>query len=49
MQWLKEDIDGKLKEKEKDPETGVTFERLGHCSDSLEYLICELLEDYYNK
>lgn len=49
MQWLKESIDGKLKEKEKDPETGVTYEKLGHCSDSLEYLICEILEDYYNK
>ncbi|WP_179022046.1 hypothetical protein [Winogradskyella forsetii] len=49
MQWLKEGIDGKLKEKEKDAETGVTFEKLGHTSDALEYLICEKLEEYYQK
>lgn len=49
MIWLKEDINGKLKEKEKDPETGVKFEKLGHCSDALEYMVVELLEDYYDK
>ena len=49
MQWLKESLDGKLKEKEKDAETGVVFEKLGHCSDAMEDFICELLEDYYNK
>lgn len=49
MQWLKESLDGKLKEKEKDPETGVVFEKLGHASDAKEYLVCELLEDYYDK
>ncbi len=31
MQWLKEGLDGKLKEKDKDPETGVVYEKLGHC------------------
>lgn len=49
MQWLKEGLDGKLKEKEKDPETGITYEKIGHCADALEYLVCELLEDYYDK
>ena len=49
FQWLKEDIDGKLKEKVKDTETKVTYEKLGHTSDALEYLVVELLEDYYDK
>lgn len=49
MQWLKEGLDGKLKEKEKDPETGVVYEKMGHTSDSLEYLVCEMLDDYYQK
>lgn len=49
MQWLKEGLDGKLKEKEKDAETGVTYEKLGHTSDALEYLIVEMLDDYYQK
>lgn len=47
MQWLKEGVDGKLKEKEKDPDTGESFEKYGHTSDALEYLVVELLEDYY--
>ncbi len=49
MQWLKEGLDGKLKEKEKDPDTGEKYEKYGHTSDALEYLICELLDDYYQK
>lgn len=49
FQWLKESLDGKLKELVKDAETGVKYEKLGHTSDALEYLVCELLEDYYDK
>lgn len=49
MQWLKEGVDGKFKEKEKDPETKESFEKLGHTSDALEYFIVELLDDYYQK
>ena len=48
FQWLKEGVNGKLKERVKDPETGATYEKLGHCSDALEALICELFEDYYS-
>lgn len=48
FQWLKEGVDGKLKERVKDPETGASYEKLGHCSDAVEYLICELLEEYYS-
>lgn len=49
MQWLKEGLDGKLKEKVKDEETKLTYEKLGHTSDAMEYLVCELLDDYYQK
>jgi len=49
MQWLKEGLDGKLKEQEKDKETGLKYEKIGHTSDAMEYLVCELLDDYYQK
>lgn len=49
MQWLKEGVDGKFKEKEKDTDTGEKYEKLGHTSDAMEYLVCELLDDYYQK
>lgn len=49
MQWLKEGLDGKFKEKEKDKDTGESYEKYGHTSDALEYLICELLDEYYQK
>jgi phage terminase large subunit len=40
--YLKEASDGtKLKEKAKDPDTGVQYEKFGHCSDANDYLICE--------
>jgi hypothetical protein len=39
--YLKEDADGtKLKEKQKDPSTGVTSEKYGHTSDANDYFIC---------
>jgi hypothetical protein len=39
--YCKEAADGtKAKPKEKHPETGVSFERYGHTSDSMDYLIC---------
>ena len=37
-----EDSDGtKLKSKTKDPKTGVTYEKNGHFSDTLDYIVCE--------
>lgn len=40
LQFTKEDSDGtKLKKKEKDVRTGVTYEKWGHCSDVLDYLL----------
>jgi hypothetical protein len=36
---LKQDPNGhKLKEKERDPLTGATYEKFGHCSDSFDYI-----------
>ena len=36
---LKEDANGhKLKEKAKDPHSGITYEKYGHCSDTLDYI-----------
>jgi len=38
----------KHKEKGKDKETGVTFEKRGHFSDILDYIAIELFKDKYN-
>ena len=42
----KEDADGK-KLKEKTTQDGISFEKYGHCSDSLDYFICKVLEPQY--
>jgi PBSX family phage terminase large subunit len=40
--YVKEDSDGtKKKEKEKDSNTGVTYERWGHTSDNDDYFLCQ--------
>jgi len=49
LQWLKEGLDGKLKEYIKDPETGEKYEQYGHTSDAFDYIVCELLDEYYPK
>lgn len=42
--FVKRDVDGgKFKQKEKDKITGKQFESLGHTSDTIEYLISQLL------
>jgi hypothetical protein len=41
LMYLKEASDGtKAKTKEKDPDTKVSYERYGHCSDSMDYMLC---------
>jgi PBSX family phage terminase large subunit len=41
LMYLKEASDGtKAKIKEKDPQTGISYERYGHCSDAMDYLLC---------
>ena len=48
LTYLKEAHDGKkLKEKVKDKDTGVTYEKYGHTSDCLDYLICEVFKKQY--
>ena len=47
LEFLKQAPDGgKFKEKEIDPTTGKSYEKIGHTSDALEYFICKLLEYY---
>ena len=46
---IKEDQNGaKFKQKVKDPKTGVTYEKLGHLSDSLDYIVCQVFISDYN-
>mgnify|MGYP000961068251 CR=1 FL=1 len=46
---VKEDADGtKKKEREKNPATGVTFEKYGHTSDACDYFICKAMENDFN-
>lgn len=46
LQYLKLGNNGKHKEYVKDEETGEKYEKLGHTSDALEYLICWILSEY---
>jgi len=48
--YLKENSEGtKLKEKVKNEETGVTYEKYGHTSDSADYFLCVAFVSEYNK
>lgn len=48
--YLKQDADGgKLKEKAKDPTTGVSYEKRGHTSDANDYFLCYVFADEYSK
>jgi len=47
---VKEDADGSMKKiKEKNKETGVTFEPQGHCSDAKAYFITTVLKAYFDQ
>jgi hypothetical protein len=46
LQYLKEGTNGKLKEIVTDKATGRKYEKLGHTSDALEYVICYVLEQF---
>lgn len=49
-QYLKEDADGrKFKEKVKDPQTLVSYEKLGHTSDANDYFICWVFRSEFTK
>jgi hypothetical protein len=46
LQFLKEDSDGtKSKKKEKDIRTGISYEKYGHLSDTMDYFLCQ----YFNR
>ena len=48
--YVKEAQDGgKHKAKKKDKNTGVTYEEYGHTSDCLDYLICEVFKNEFQK
>jgi len=46
FQYLKLGANGKHKEIVKDKETGRRYEKLGHTSDAIEYVICYALEQF---
>ena len=47
LEFLKQAPEGgKFKEKARDETTGALYEKIGHTSDALEYLICEILRSY---
>lgn len=46
MEFVKMDVDGKFKETVKDKDTGTRYEKIGHTSDALEYLVCSLCKHY---
>jgi phage terminase large subunit len=48
--YLKEDKDGGiLKERVRDKETGLTWEKYGHLSDSIRYMVLVYLKEEYDK
>ena len=48
MEFIKESpTGGKLKVVEKDRDTGESYEKLGHTSDSLDYFLCSAFETYF--
>lgn len=49
LDFLKEGVNGKLKEKETNKETKQTYEKIGHTSDAFEYLVTDICEDIMPK
>lgn len=46
FEHVKEGVSGKFKEKVEDPVTKQKYEKYGHTSDAVEYLICEVAKQY---
>lgn len=46
FEQVKEGPDGKVKAKAKDPDTQKLYELVGHCTDAVEYEVCELCREY---
>ena len=50
MTYIKQDPNGKKwKEKVKDEISGQTYEKYGHASDSLDYMICEVAASDFDR
>jgi hypothetical protein len=50
LEYCREGPDGKmLKPKYRDPLTKQTYERYGHCLDAFRYLVCQMLNEYYQQ
>jgi len=50
LTYLKQDPNGlKWKEKGKDDVSGQTFEKYGHCSDSMDYFLCKVAENDFER
>jgi hypothetical protein len=47
MEKVKLGVDGILKERHKDKKTGQTWEKWGHASDALRYMVVKLFEDIF--
>lgn len=45
FEYLKLGENGKLKERVRDAQTGATYEKIGHTSDAVEYMVTELLKN----
>jgi hypothetical protein len=46
LTFTKEGTDGKFKKMEVDTVTGQKYQALGHTGDALEYMVCNIFEDY---
>lgn len=46
FEQVKEGVDGKIKAKETDSDTGKKYEAVGHPTDSAEYGVCEVCREY---
>jgi hypothetical protein len=49
FQFIKEDKDGKLKEKAVDLKSGIKSEKYGHLSDAVDYFICQCFAKEYQQ
>jgi len=48
LECVKEDADGtKLKQLYRNKETGQSYEKYGHCSDAMDYFLCESFSNYF--
>jgi phage terminase large subunit len=47
FEHVKLGVDGILKERYKDPKTGQTWEKWGHASDAIRYMVVKLFEDIF--